>query len=378
MCGHVGIAGDMTAAGMKAFRTLLLWDSVRGEDGTGVALVPFGKDSRTTDNTRILKMPVASPMFLTNSDVKTELNKVSWGVAIGHNRAATVGRHSYENTHPFLCKNVVGAHNGTVDAANRRDLPGIKGTWGTDSETILRSFSGSSAKEAVESMTSCYRGAWAFVWYDYRDNSINFLRNSHRPLYYAFDKDKDQLFWASEAGMLRGALEHAKVDVETRKNSSTWVIRQLPEDTHLSWTVPSHGQRFGEVERTKVSGKKPTTSTTTTRGGFTRSNNNRSYGTTYNPKTGSTTYTPSKFTPQNSLSPATFDLVLYKQDLSDDDVFKLFKKGDSHCLWCHEPVSKEEIQTEKAIALTPHAIVCPNCREKAELAYTIKHVKENS
>lgn len=370
MCGHVGVAGDITRKGMKAFRTLLLWDSVRGEDGTGVALVPFVRNRRTVENTEIIKMPIASPAFLETSYASSALGLVTHGVVIGHNRAATVGQHTYGNTHPFLCKNVVGAHNGTVDSHHRKDLPGIKGTWGTDSETIMRSFSGANAKDAVQSMTACARGAWAFVWYDYRDDSINFLRNEHRPLYYAFDSTRDQLFWASEAGMLRGALEHAGVEVETRKNSSTWIIRQLPVDTHLSWNVPSTGERFAEVERTKLHGKKPATTVTRWTGGSKSST--RSTG-----DSGTRGGTSRPFTstaPAASLEPATFDLLLFKYEMSDDDVFRAFAKGDSSCMWCDDVVSKQDIQSGEAVALSHNTVVCGGCKTKTEVAYTVKKV----
>src|SRR6185369_5091848 len=49
-------------------------------------------------------------------------------------------------------------------------------------------------------------GAWAITWYDQNEGSLNFLRNQHRPLRYAFEQGFQRMFWASEWWMIREAL----------------------------------------------------------------------------------------------------------------------------------------------------------------------------
>lgn len=39
MCGLVGVAGEITMASEKVLRTLLILDSLRGEDSTGIASI---------------------------------------------------------------------------------------------------------------------------------------------------------------------------------------------------------------------------------------------------------------------------------------------------------------------------------------------------
>jgi hypothetical protein len=306
-----------------------------------------------------MKMPIPSYEFLRNKAVDLELNKCTHGVVLGHNRHATVGAHTYENTHPFLCNNVVGAHNGTVDSPNRSDLP-VKGTWGTDSETIMHNLSAYSAKEIIPKMTASNRGAWCFVWYDFRDGSINLLRNQERPLYYAFNKEGDQLFWSSEAGILRGAAANAEVPLETRKGSTATIVRQLPVDTHLTWVVPGPGQKFGEITRSKIAGKKfvaPPARTNTRVGTITRGAgtiNNRANNTINN---------------SSAALPSSLDLLLHPYDWSTGDVVDLFGQENlKGCSWCTKPVTKASIRLDQSIMLSRDTVICVSCKGRAEIA----------
>jgi hypothetical protein len=80
--------------------------------------------------------------------------------------------------------------------------------------------------------------AYAFVWYDVKDNTMNFLRNGERPLYFAFDKRKEQLFWSSEDVHLIAAM----TDIPHEDK----FLYNLPENQHYSFVIPNFGQAFGK------------------------------------------------------------------------------------------------------------------------------------
>lgn len=338
MCGHVGVAGDLTYNAMKSFRQMLYMDALRGEHGTGVATVPF-RGPRTPGTAEVMKMPVDAYTFLKNRAVDSLLSKQTHAVVIGHNRHATVGEHVQGNTHPFINESVMGAHNGTVSSHNRTFE--VEGSYGTDSEAILASISENGIKKTFDGMTSCSQGAWALVWYDFKNDEINFVRNSHRPLVYAFNKDGDQLFWASEPFMLRAACSRNGVELDK--------IYAFSEDTRYRWAVPKTGEKFGEEVRTKCAGKKfvstvPKTITSNTTGG-------RGFNPTKNPGT-ALSRLPSNFSTRLS----------HHKGYSNEDVVKLFKTS-KNCCWCQTPVTAKQVEDDEAAVIAQDTVVCPSCSD---------------
>jgi len=76
-------------------------------------------------------------------------------------------------------------------------------------------------------------GAWALVWWDKGEETLNFLRNKERPLWIAFTKSNDTLFWASELWMLEGVLRRNGVEYKEPF--------QLGEDVHLCVAINEEG-----------------------------------------------------------------------------------------------------------------------------------------
>jgi len=345
MCGHVGVAGDLNVAATRAFKDMLYMDALRGEHGTGIATIPF-RGERTVERSNIVKAPFSASICLKNGAFEKAAENPTSGVIIGHNRHATVGEHIQGNTHPFLRGDIIGAHNGTVSIANR-DLD-VDGSFGTDSEKIMASINKHGIQDTVKNMTSCSQGAWALVWYDFKTNEINLLRNDYRPLYYGFSKDRKQMYWASESYMLQAAT--------SRRDASLDKVYSLPVDTHLRWTVPKPGEVFQDKPtRRKCAGKKPKTATKST----TRTNTTyRSYGST-------TAYSKVNL-------PADFDTKLKSfPDFNNKDVNTLFS-SNKQCIYCHCDVSQKEVEDGDAVVVAKDSVVCSEHAKLPLFADSIK------
>lgn len=200
MCGLVGIASSsaLSVTEKDTFTDLLFVDTVRGDHSTGIFTL---QPTMTTINT--YKAPLDGPTFLSTKKYDKEVRLPSSVLLAGHNRYATKGAHTYDNAHPFIHDHVVLMHNGTL-----RTMNGLKEhlKFGTDSEAIAYNLSLVPPEEA-KGVISQLNGAFALVWYDLRDGTLNFIRNSERELYVGQDKTDvtKTITWASEEGMLQFA-----------------------------------------------------------------------------------------------------------------------------------------------------------------------------
>lgn len=213
MCGHVGMAGTITPALEKLVDQLLIVDSLRGSHSTGVAII------NSMANVSVAKQ-VGNPYELFDTNAYNKAFNGMVRCIIGHNRYATQGAVNKRNAHPYEFDNVVGAHNGTLTNRTRLD-----GTFAVDSEQIFNHINNHGVKDCLDKM----QGAWALVWWDKVNETINFLRNKERSLYMCYNKEGNALFWASEYWMLSSVL--------SRNNIAFQEIELLKEDVHLSFEV---------------------------------------------------------------------------------------------------------------------------------------------
>ena len=240
MCGLVGVAGDLYKSHVDAFTDLLWCDTLRGSDSTGVASI------FNSGEVKYIKK-LGTPVELFDSYGFKDVVAMNAKCIIGHNRSATVGGRSRSNAHPFIFDSIVGAHNGTVDHASKMRMED-GGQFGTDSEAIFNNID----KHGIDETIPKLDGAWCLVFYNDEDKTINFIRNDKRPLTYAFSKDRKQLFWASEAGMLMWILHRNNIDVEKHVS--------LREDTLHSFTLPKAYQaKFEDPITRKIEGVKKET-----------------------------------------------------------------------------------------------------------------------
>lgn len=246
MCGLVGIAGDTTNSWKDIFTELLIIDCVRGMHSTGAGFVSRGAKGHK-EEFKLAKKPGHPFNVIWSDEYKDGMaTNNPQKVMLGHNRFATIGEKNEKNAHPFAFNNVMGMHNGTLDKYCIKYLDQVSED-GTDSEAIFNTINKVGVKETMTLVT----GAWALVWFDNRDHTINFLRNDKRPLHYCYSEDRCTLLWASEATMLRYVMARAGKKILEDK-----VFIAIP-DTHYSWEVPkSISTKFAQPLQEKVEGKK--------------------------------------------------------------------------------------------------------------------------
>lgn len=236
MCGIVGVAGNLFGKDINAMRELLWADAVRGFHSTGVAMIGH------TKRPSIIKHPGSPMNVFADKDFSQEFN-MGKRVIIGHNRYATVGDRTAENAHPFHHGAITGVHNGTLDYRARKVLTENE-KFGTDSEALYYNIAHFGIEEVMAEMS----GAWALVWHDYSNDSINFLRNDQRPLSYTFNENGTVMYWASEPEMLRWIL--------LRNDIKHGPIYSTKHDVWIRFKVPKGHEKWGEPTLTEVKGYK--------------------------------------------------------------------------------------------------------------------------
>lgn len=190
----------------KVLRTLLILDSLRGEDSTGIAEVAKFKGAEVT-----VAKALGNPFNLFETRAYEEALRGAHRAIIGHNRYATSGGVSRRTAHPFDFETLVGVHNGTL--TNKHALINPH-RFTVDSENLYHHIEENGLDDAIQTAD----GAWSLVWWDKERDTLNFLRNKERPMWICHTADpkkgvitNEALFFASEAWMLEQACWKAGV-----------------------------------------------------------------------------------------------------------------------------------------------------------------------
>ena len=208
MCGIFGVV-DTTTLRKKQVDFLsdaFITGGVRGLHGSGMFTV--GRYDKVTSASEA----VSGTDFLTSKKFKDVGNSFYSAVlAVGHNRFATTGDHIDNNCHPFEFGDITGVHNGTL-SIGILDKIDPEDSHVVDSGRLYAAIS--RVDDPIEVLDKLYWGTYSLVWYDKRNNSLNFARNGGRPMHIAVTKTS--MYFASEIGMLTWLMSRNNlVDSET-------------------------------------------------------------------------------------------------------------------------------------------------------------------
>ena len=222
MCGLIGVAGVTNGKDAAIFRQMLIADYFRGKDSTGIFAVDengeldtFKKvvDPITFTETKGYDRLIDPAIYGTQRIKSVKDKRTIWA---GHNRAATAGAVTARNAHPFTCGDITLMHNGTL---TKQYLLPDYARFNVDSENICHSINEIGLVDTLPKLC----GAFALVWYNKAENTLNFIRNGEREFNVAFTETT--MYWASEGMMLEWILN--------RNGIKTEEVYELPTYQHL-------------------------------------------------------------------------------------------------------------------------------------------------
>lgn len=369
MCGLVGIAGKLQYADEKVMQRLLVHDYWRGKDSTGFASI------RATDQMASIAKIASHPFDLFDmTRFKSASNGATSSVFIGHNRAATKGVVNAYNAHPFHFGSIVGAHNGTLAASSHKALEDAIGEkFEVDSQALICAID----KLGIEETIKLCEGAWAITYYDGSDNTLNFIRNDQRPLWYAYSDDFKKVLWASEFWMIRAACETEGLKLATiESNDKSYQFLGVEKDWLYSFDLTKM-RETGTTERPKpkVHELKGKEAAKVEDDPFGRAGGRTTYGTlmsqTAGTANGSNISTMADFRPKQSrkikkVSEIPIDqrqvhLIGSTRDplanmMTPDEFAYMTKYG---CSWCKKPISLDAVGV--TLYLRDQIVTCPDC-----------------
>jgi hypothetical protein len=213
------VVGKITKPIQTAFEQLLVVDSLRGTDSTGVASINIYMAPT-------IAKQMGNPFELLNTKSYDKALLPMSMALIGHNRYATQGGVNKANAHPFEFDSLIGVHNGTLKNKHVLINPG---DYPVDSENLYAHMDVHGIKPTI----ALLKGAWSLVWWDKAERKMRYLRNSERPMYMAITKDGNNVFTASEGWMLEGVL--------SRNRIAYLDIFATKEDALISWPLDEKG-----------------------------------------------------------------------------------------------------------------------------------------
>jgi hypothetical protein len=367
ICGLIGVAGDLEYKDEGLMKRLFVLDYFRGTDSTGLASID-GKGKPT-----IVKMATHPINLFDSKSFQSALSGYYSKAFIGHNRAATLGAVNDLNAHPFQFGDIIGAHNGTLEKSSWASLEFASGVkTDVDSAAIFACINEIGIEDTIKLMEegkTSATGAWALVWYDMKDDTMNFLRNEHRPLWWALNDDGDKLIWASEWEMIEAA-SRLTPGYDTMVDDEGYGF--YPFDCDWWYKVPIHElkkkvkiEEFAKFKVKKLKGKEPAELPVTTMGRapFLR-DVGKSGGTTNYRGTSTATQSPGASTTSSktgSSSPKVHTLGASNQEpfggaISVEEFDQLARYG---CSFCGASIDIEDEGT--TIYLDDDTILCASC-----------------
>lgn len=199
MCGLFGLVGSgITHQDLTVLQDLAIMSTVRGYEGTGFALGAVHKPQRV----HIIKKEKSDPLWfyrtLSKDDAK-EMDNPCWDFFLGHCRKPTEG--DEHGVQPFDFSEITGTHNGTVEINQEG--------FHSDSQALYSKINDLGIHATLKTLKD--NDSYSLVWWDKKTRTVNFLRNSKRPLWFCLNDTRTVLYYASELGILRAALERRDI-----------------------------------------------------------------------------------------------------------------------------------------------------------------------
>lgn len=217
MCGICGMMGErMVEREFQAFDALFHISALRGAHSSGLMGVHEDPKNKGKYVVATAKSTLSSTEFLFEKEemFKKYRKENKPRILVGHCRLASQGKIIKENAHPFSFSNIVGVHNGTItsEMINRKKFD-------TDSETLYYNINEKGIEETIEKLKP-HNAAYALVWFNKKEQTLNFLRNYERTLHFAIN-EWGTLYWASEREFLEFIFKRYKMETKQSFHLST-------------------------------------------------------------------------------------------------------------------------------------------------------------
>lgn len=244
MCGIVGAAsGSLSQREVNVFEDLMIVSNLRGRQGSGIVTVT--RDVKKEHHLHCIKVVGSGIQAIGSSEYRKRIAEGTPSVLIGHTRWPTKGGTDLDAVHPHIFDKVVGVHNGTLTRVNQDYVLAKE----SDSNLLYKSIN----EDGIEEALAKSRGAYALVFIDSEKQTLNFIRNHERPLWFAkvrWNQYGKTLFWASEWGFLNLILTRSGFKKEE------YEIVELPTNELWTLEVPMVGQCDFSIQKGVLSDTK--------------------------------------------------------------------------------------------------------------------------
>jgi len=222
MCGLIGYIAPPAVVGTdlraKFFKQGLIVDTLRGDDSTGIFTVPWDNAAPKAvpyefDTAYYYKRLGDGYSMVSCDGYQTNIVPELIGAkyVVGHNRAATKGAVTVDNAHPFQEGPITLVHNGTLLTTHTLPKSQYDLNVTVDSHAICHNLAIAGVEVAeVKNVIESIDGAFALIWHDARDDSLNIVRNSERTLFLCEDK-QGGIYFSSELAMLHLLITRLKI-----------------------------------------------------------------------------------------------------------------------------------------------------------------------
>lgn len=237
MCGLCGVLStNLVKTEVEAFQHLMAVSTLRGSYGSGMIIVP-AKENTPYQMIRDEQLTAAE---LAHSGVfygKME-DVGATSLLMGHARAPTTGGLTLEDTHPHEEGHILGMHNGTMEKIAGTKFKQVK-DGPSDSKLLFQAIANQGVEQTIENSD----GAYALTYINTKTETLNFLRNADRGLYWARVGKIQTIYWASEADFLRLVLSRLYPH-------QTMELFRFPTDEWITFDVRLRGDFACKTRKT--------------------------------------------------------------------------------------------------------------------------------